>query len=120
MLKAVGALVLHLDGIELARDEDVPIVANFFDNGRDGAMVHKKRRCPTRPLPPEIDLKKEIMKTEDLLAGMEECAEKYKIMKKLNVLIMKFNACRNSSIEFEMPEKYMAGLVERFGPSKGK
>ncbi len=71
-------------------------------------------------LPPEIELKKEIVRTEDLLAGMEDTAEKYKVMKKLNLLIMKLNAARNGRIEFEMPEKYMANLVERFGPSKRK
>ncbi len=68
-------------------------------------------------LPPEIELKKEIVRTEDLLAGMEDTAEKYKVMKKLNVLIMKLNTARNCRIEFEIPEKYMSNLVERFGPS---
>ncbi|MFO8083917.1 MAG: DnaJ family domain-containing protein [Desulfobacterales bacterium] len=71
-------------------------------------------------LPPEIDLKKEILKTEDLLAAMEDTAEKYKIMKKLNFLIMKLNTLRNASIEFEMPEKYMLNLIERFGPKSKK
>ena len=40
-------------------------------------------------LPPEVELKKEIERTEDLLRGMEETAEKYRILKKLNFLIMK-------------------------------
>ncbi len=71
-------------------------------------------------LPPEIELKKEIVKTEDLLASMEDTAEKYKIMKKLNVLIMRLNMARNSSVEFEMPEKYLENLVERFGRSSKK
>ena len=71
-------------------------------------------------LPPEIEIKKEICKTEDLLAGMEDTAEKYKVMKKLNFLIMKLNSIRKSSIEFEMPEKYLSNLVERFGPKSNK
>jgi hypothetical protein len=71
-------------------------------------------------LPPEIEIKKEICKTEDLLAGMEDTAEKYKVMKKLNFLIMKLNTTRKSSIEFEMPEKYFSNLVERFGPKSNK
>ena len=66
-------------------------------------------------LPPELELKKEIRKTEDLLANMEDTAEKYRTMKKLNFLIMKLNTLRNSSIEFEVPEEYMPELVERFG-----
>jgi hypothetical protein len=71
-------------------------------------------------LPPEIEIKKEICKTEDLLAGMDDTAEKYKVMKKLNFLIMKLNSIRKSSIEFEMPEKYLSNLVERFGPKSNK
>ena len=66
-------------------------------------------------LPPEIELKKEIKRTEDLLAGMEETAEKYSAMKKLNLLIMKLNATRNISVTHEMPQKYTSKLVERFG-----
>jgi hypothetical protein len=71
-------------------------------------------------LPPEIEIKKEICKTEDLLAGMDDTAEKYKVVKKLNFLIMKLNSIRKSSIEFEMPEKYLSNLVERFGPKSNK
>jgi hypothetical protein len=51
---------------------------------------------------------------------MEDTAEKYRIMKKLNFLIMKLNTLRNASIEFEVPEKYMLNLIERFGPKSQK
>ena len=73
-------------------------------------------------LPPEIELKKEIERTEELLRGMEETAEKYRILKKLNFLIMKLNSTRNSSIEFEVPQQYSARLVDRFesGHNDGK
>ena len=40
-------------------------------------------------LPPEIELKKEIERTEDLLHGMAGTAEKYRTIKKLNFMIMK-------------------------------
>ena len=69
-------------------------------------------------LPPEIELKKEIERTEDLLRGMEDTAEKYHTLKKLNFLIMKLNSTRNMSIEFEMPQKYSAKLIERLEASK--
>jgi len=65
-------------------------------------------------LPPEVELKKEIERTEELLRGMQETAEKYRILKKLNFLIMKLNSRRNSSIEFEVPQRYSARLVDRF------
>lgn len=64
-------------------------------------------------LPPEIELKKEIIQTEDLLAGMEDTAEKYRTVKKLNFLIMKLNTLRNSSVLFEMPQKYAEKVVDR-------
>ena len=69
-------------------------------------------------LPPEIELKKEIARTEDLLSGMEDTAEKYQALKKLNFLIMKLNSITNTPIEFEMPQKYSGKLVERLEVSK--
>jgi hypothetical protein len=71
-------------------------------------------------LPPELEIKKEICKTEDLLLGMKDTAEKYKVMKKLNFLIMKLNTIRKSSVKFDMPEKYLPNLVDRFGHKNNK
>lgn len=65
-------------------------------------------------LPPEIELKKEIKQTEDLLAGMQDTAEKYRTLKKLNFLIMKLNTLRNTSVMLEMPQQYEEKLVSRF------
>lgn len=64
-------------------------------------------------LPPEIELKKDIERTEDLLSGMQDTAEKYRTLKKLNYLIMKLNSIRNISIELDMPQQYSTKLVER-------
>jgi hypothetical protein len=69
-------------------------------------------------LPPEIELKKEIARTEDLLNGMEDTAEKYHALKKLNFLIMKLNSIANMPIEFEMPQKYSGKLVKQLEASK--
>jgi hypothetical protein len=66
-------------------------------------------------LPPELEIKKEIKTTQDLLAAMPETADKYNTLKKLNFLIMKLNAMRKSSIEFEIPQEYMGTMTERFG-----
>jgi hypothetical protein len=71
-------------------------------------------------LPPEIELKKEIRRTEDLLDGMEDTAERYRILKKLNLLILRLNSLRMASIEFDVRQKYTAKLVERFGPKRTK
>ncbi len=64
--------------------------------------------------PPEIELRKEIKQTEELLADMPDTAEKYHAMKKLNFLIMKLNSMRNTSVTLEMPQKYLERLTDRF------
>jgi len=72
-------------------------------------------------LPPEIELKKEIFRTEELISAMEDTAEKYHAIKRLNFLIMKLNAMRNSSAYFDVPQKYMEKIVGRMErPSKSK
>ena len=68
-------------------------------------------------LPPEIELKKEIARTEDLLSGMEDTAEKYRTLKKLNFLIMKLNSLGNMPIDLEMPQKYSGKVLERLEAS---
>ena len=66
-------------------------------------------------IPPEIELKKKIRQTEDLFIGMKETAEKYRILKKLNFLILKLNSTRHTSAQFDFPQQYSEKLVNRFG-----
>ena len=65
-----------------------------------------------------MELKKEIERTEELLGGMEDTAEKYRTLKKLNYLIMKLNSLRNTSIDLEVPQQYSTKLVARFEIAK--
>jgi hypothetical protein len=71
-------------------------------------------------LPPEVELKKEIRQTEELLAGMSETAEKYRMMKKLNFLILKLNTLRNTSVVFDEPQKYSDKLIKKLESSASK
>ena len=71
-------------------------------------------------LPPEIELKKEIQQTEELLSGMGETAAKHRTLKKLNYLIMKLNTLRNTSIEFEAPQKYSDKMIGKLESSTVK
>jgi hypothetical protein len=89
--------------LQLADDRHIP------EDLRMAHKILKNADC----LPPEIELKKEIQRTEDLLAGMEETVEKYKILKKLNFLIMKLNTIQNTSAVFEMPQRYLEKMAER-------
>lgn len=63
-------------------------------------------------LPPEIELKKEIHRTEELLVGMKDAASKYQTLKKLNFLIMKLNTMRNTSVDLEK-QQYSIRLIEK-------
>ncbi len=66
-------------------------------------------------VPPEVSLRKEIAKAEDLLAGMEDTKAKYRQLKKLNFLIMKLNMIRQTPASLEKNQLYEQKLVERFG-----
>jgi hypothetical protein len=70
--------------------------------------------------PPEVELKKEILRTEDLLASMTDAAEKYRTLKKLNMLIMRFNTMRDGSAEFDVPQLYADKLVEHLEKKRGE
>jgi len=69
-------------------------------------------------LPPEIELRKEIEKAEDLLAALPDTAEKYRALKKLNFLILKVNALRRTSIANEVPQYYITQVVSRLETGK--
>lgn len=71
-------------------------------------------------VPPEIELKKEILHIESLLSGMPETADAYYLMKKLNFLIMKLNSSRGGRIMFEIPQVYEERLVRQFGNREPK
>ncbi|UCH20373.1 MAG: DUF1992 domain-containing protein [Deltaproteobacteria bacterium] len=102
----------NLDGAgkPLVLDDDRHIREEF----RLAYKILKNADC----LPPEIELKKEIRRTEDLLNGMKDTAEKYRTLKKLNYLILKLNSLRTASIEFDMPQQYTVKLVEKIGTKR--
>jgi hypothetical protein len=70
-------------------------------------------------LPPELELKKDIVRLEEMLRGVEDAEEKYRQMKRLNFMIMKLNLIRRSSLPFEEKEVYYEKVVERMA-KKGK
>ncbi len=66
-------------------------------------------------IPPEIELRHEIKKTEDLLQSMPTAAEEYRLINKLNYLIMKLNSTRQKNIAFDWPQQYSTKLMRRWG-----
>ncbi len=64
-------------------------------------------------LPPEVEVRKDIRQTEDLLSDLKDTKQQYRVLKKLNFLIMKLNALRDSNVSFDMPQQYMDTVAER-------
>ena len=83
----------------------------------DLRMVHKVLKNADC-LPPEVQLRKEIRTTEDLLAGMTDTVQKYRTIKKLNFLIMKLNALKDANPAYDIPQRYYGEVVERLGADK--
>jgi hypothetical protein len=83
----------------------------------DLRMVHKVLKNADC-LPPEVQLRKEIRTTEDLLAGMTDTVKKYRTIKRLNFLIMKLNALKDANPAYDIPQRYYGEVVERLGADK--
>ena len=64
-------------------------------------------------LPPEIEARKEVQRLEDLIACTEDEHERLKQMKKLNVLLMKIDANRESPANISSQNEYYRKVVER-------
>jgi hypothetical protein len=97
-----------------------PLALEDFSNVPEDLRMAYKILKNADCVPPEIDIKKEILQTEALLEQMTDVKERYKTIKKLNFLIMKFNAARAGAIQFEIPQKYEGKLVDRVGSSNDK
>lgn len=69
-------------------------------------------------LPPELELKKEILKLEDMLANMPDEKEKYLQMKRLNFMVMSLNMLRKVPVDLEEKQQYYEKLVRRFSTKK--
>jgi Domain of unknown function (DUF1992) len=64
-------------------------------------------------LPPELEVRKEIMTLQDLVAGLEDEAEKLKQMRRLNFLMMKLGMMRPVSAQIVEHELYTPKILER-------
>jgi len=88
--------------------------SNVPEDLRLAYKILKNAEC----LPPEVELRKDIERTEDLIAAMPETVEKYRALKRLNFLIMKLNAMRRTSIGNEVPQLYSTRAVSRLERGK--
>lgn len=65
--------------------------------------------------PPEVELRREIARIEELIGSMDDAREKYRQVKKLNFLVMKLNMLRKTPLQLEKHQRYEQKLTERFG-----
>jgi hypothetical protein len=70
-------------------------------------------------LPAEIELRKEIERTEDLLAAMTDTRSRYRAVRKINYLIMRLNMMRKGSIALDLPPQYEEKLAFRVAGGPG-
>jgi hypothetical protein len=69
-------------------------------------------------LPPELELRKEIVTLQDLVASMEDEAEKLKQMRRLNFLTMKLHMTRPISAQLLEHDLYTPKILERLESKK--
>ncbi len=69
-------------------------------------------------LPPELEVRREILTLQDLVAGLEDEAEKLKQMRRLNFLIMKLDMLRPVSAQIMEHELYTPKILERLETKK--
>ncbi|MCB9495038.1 MAG: DUF1992 domain-containing protein [Desulfobacteraceae bacterium] len=79
---------------------------NISPELRMAYKILKNSNC----LPPEIELKKEITRTEELLKELHEERDIIKTQTKLNLLIKKYNMINKFSVGNEANEKYFPKL----------
>jgi hypothetical protein len=64
-------------------------------------------------LPPEIELKKEIRQMEDMLAGIPDEKERYRLMKKINMKITRLNMMGRRSPLLDADQVYYGRILDK-------
>jgi hypothetical protein len=88
---------------------------NFEDDShilpelRMAYKILKNANC----LPIELEMRKEVVQLQDLVAGMPDEAEKLKQMRRLNFMILKLNMMRPVSAQLLEHDLYTPKVLER-------
>ena len=69
-------------------------------------------------LPPEVELRQEMVNLQDLVAAMQDEAEKLKQMRRLNFLMMKLSMLRPVSPQMLEHDLYTPKVLERLESKK--
>ncbi len=71
-------------------------------------------------LPPEVQMKKEIVQLRDLFQSLGDVEEKYLLMKRLNFQIMKLNMMRRASPLLQEDQVYFEKILDHLSQHKSK
>ncbi len=71
-------------------------------------------------LPPELELKKEILRMEDLLEQLTDEKEAYRLVKEINLKIMKLNMMKKKSPLLEENQIYYKKVLEKIRERREK
>jgi hypothetical protein len=71
-------------------------------------------------LPPELELRKEIVRLQDLVANLPDEAEKLTQMRRLNFLVMKLDLTRPVSPQLLEHDLYTPKILERLQSNPGR
>jgi hypothetical protein len=66
-------------------------------------------------IPPELELRKEIINLRDLIQTIDNDAERIKRLRELNIKITKFNVMRGKPLDLEPFPEYEQKLFDRAG-----
>lgn len=89
--------------VEIEDDRHVP------EDLRMAYKILKNANC----VPPELELKKEIRRMEDMFESLSDEKEKYRQIKKINFRIMQLNMLRKTSPLLEDTEIYYKKVLEK-------
>ena len=69
-------------------------------------------------LPPELELRQEVVRLQDLVASMSDTAEKLKQMRRLNFYVMKLQMMRPVSAQLLEHDLYTPKILDRLGSER--
>ena len=103
----------HFDDLEgRGRPLDIEEDSHIPEDLRICHKILKNADC----LPPELEAQKEIRQVEDLLTRIPDTALKYRMIKKLNFLIMKVNSMKKGAVTQDIPQRYSEKVVNKLTP----
>ncbi len=94
--------------VKIEDDSHVP------EDLRMAYKILKNANC----VPPELELRKEIRRMEDMLADLSDEKEKYRQIKKINFKIRQLNTLRQTSPLLEDTEIYYKKVVDKLDKKK--